>query len=82
MHGNKTIYSLKKWGENEITEEIKILLNKWQWKHNYTQSMGGSKSSPKREVHSQTGHFQKAKEKSQINNFTYHLNNEEKNKKN
>ena len=28
--------------------------DKWQWKHNLTKSMGGSKSSFKSEVHSDT----------------------------
>ena len=56
----------KKWRLNntflnnqQVTEEIKreikkISRNKWQWKHNNSKPMGCSKSSPKREVYSNT----------------------------
>ena len=40
---------------------LKIPWDKWQWKHNHTKSMGWSKSSPKREVHSYTGLPQKTR---------------------
>ena len=39
----------------------KILWDKWQQKHNPTKSMGCSKSSPKREVHSNKGLPQKTR---------------------
>ena len=35
--------------------------DKWQWKHNRTKSMGCSISSPKMEVHSNTGLPQKTR---------------------
>ena len=39
----------------EIKREIKkISRNKWQWKHSNSQPMGCSKSSPKKEVYSNT----------------------------
>ena len=38
----------------EIRREIKILRNKWQWKHKDPKSMGFSKSNSKREVYSNT----------------------------
>ena len=49
----------------------KIPRDKQQWKHNLTQSMGCSKSSFKREVHSNTGLPQETRKIS--NNLTYHL---------
>ena len=43
----------------QVTEEIKREIkktsrNKWKWKHNSSKPMGCSKSSPKREVYSNT----------------------------
>ena len=38
----------------EIKEEKKKLRDKWQWKHDDPNPMGGSKSSSKREVYSNT----------------------------
>ena len=74
---------LKKTNGSTMKEEIlKIPWDNWQWKHNYTKSMGYSKSSPKREVHSDTGLHQKNKKTSQINNLTYHLKEWEKEEKN
>ena len=44
---------------HQVTEEIKrevkkISRNKWQWKHDHSKPMGCSKSSPKRDVYSNT----------------------------
>ena len=43
----------------QVTEEVKreirkIPRNKWQWKHDNSKPMGCTKSSPKREVYSNT----------------------------
>ena len=52
------------WVNNEIKDEIlELLLNKWQWRHNHTKTMRCSKSSSKREVHSDTRLPQKKKKK-------------------
>ena len=45
--------------------------NKWKWKHDNAKSMGFSKSSAKREVHSNTSLPQETRETS--NNLTLHL---------
>ena len=61
----KTVKNTNTWRLNntllnkqEITEEIrgnqKIPKNKWEWKHDDAKPMGCSKSSPKREVYSNT----------------------------
>ena len=50
----------------EIKKEIKLCLETRQWKHNNPKPMGFSKSSAKREVHSNTS-------LPQINNLTLHL---------
>ena len=42
-------------------ENLIISRNKWQWKQNHTTSMGCSKSSLKREVHSNIGLPQKTR---------------------
>ena len=44
----------KQWVSDEIRGNLKIPQDK-QWKHNLTKSTGCSKSSSKREVHSNTG---------------------------
>ena len=48
--------------------------DKWKWKYNLPNSMGCSKSSSKRKVHSNTVLPQETnKQKSQINNLIFHL---------
>ena len=61
----------------QVTEEIKkeiktISRNKWQWKHDNSKPMGCSKSSPKREVYSNTIIPQETR-KHRIDNLTLHL---------
>lgn len=51
---------------------LKIPQCKWQWNHKT--SMGCSKSSSKKEIHSDMAFLQK-QENSQVNNQTYHLKN-------
>ena len=43
------------WVTNEIQEEIKMFLETKENKHNNPKSMGYSKSSPEREIHTTTG---------------------------
>ena len=46
--------------------------NKWKWKHDNPKPIGFSKSSAKREVHSNTS-LTSRNEKNQVNNLTLHL---------
>ena len=46
---------------------------KWKWKHNNTKSMGLSKNSAYREIHSNTSLPQETREKWKINNLTLYL---------
>ena len=52
--------------------------NEWKWKHNNPEPMGHCKSSVKGKVHSNTGLPQETGKKSQINNLTLHLTQQEK----
>ena len=54
--------------------------NKWKWKHDNPKPMGFSKSSAKREIHSNTSLPQETRETS--NKLTLHLKQLEKEKKN
>ena len=61
----------------EIKKEIKLCLETRQWKHNNPKPMGFSKSSAKREVHTNTSLPQETRETSNIN-LTLHLKHVEK----
>ena len=51
-----------KWVTEEIKEEIKkIPAYKWQWRHNDSKSMTGSKRSSKREFYSNTSLSQESR---------------------
>lgn len=50
----------------------KIPWEKWKWKHKDPKFMGHSESSPKREIHSNTG-LPKETRKSQMNSLSLHL---------
>ena len=63
----------------EIKEEKKKLRDKWQWKHDDPNPMGGSKSSSKREVYSNTILHQETRKIS--NNLSLQLNQLEKEEK-
>ena len=70
----------------QVTEEIKkgnekTSRNKWQWKHDNSKSMEGSKSHPKREVYSNTILPQETKKNHQIDNLTLLLKQLEKEQK-
>ena len=71
-YSRKTIKNSNIWRLNntllnnqQITEEIKNLhRNEWKWKHNNPKPVGHCKSSPKGEVHSNTGIPQETRKKS------------------
>ena len=69
------VVKIKQWVNVEIRGNFKISWEKWQWKHNHTKSTEGSKSSPKRDVHSDRVLLPKKKKtgKYQIKNLTHHL---------
>ena len=57
----------KKWMANqEIREELKIHGSKWKWKHDSPQHLRCSKGGLMREVHSNTGLHQEARNVSNI----------------